>query len=32
LILLVSQAATFRQIHGHGVRLLTMTRETGRMT
>jgi uncharacterized protein (DUF4213/DUF364 family) len=26
----VSQAATFRQIHGHGVRLLTMTRETGR--
>jgi len=28
----VSQAATFRQIHGHGVRLLTMTRETGRTT
>jgi len=25
----VSQAATFRQLHGHGVRLLTMTRETG---
>jgi hypothetical protein len=30
--LLVSQAATFRQIRGHGVRLLTMTKGTGRMT
>ncbi|MBN2399593.1 MAG: DUF364 domain-containing protein [Candidatus Aminicenantes bacterium] len=28
----VSQAANFRQIHGHGVRLLTMTRETGKMS
>jgi uncharacterized protein (DUF4213/DUF364 family) len=28
----VSQAATFRQIHGHGVRLLTMTREMGKTT
>jgi len=26
----VSQAATFRQIHGHGVRLLTLTKEAGR--
>jgi len=26
----VSQAATFQQIHGHGVRLLTLTRETRR--
>jgi len=24
----ISQAATFRQLHGHGVRLLTLTRET----
>ena len=25
----VSQAASFKQIHGHGVRLLTMTKESG---
>ena len=26
----ISQAATFRQLHGHGVRLLTLAKETRR--